>query len=134
VRGELAAERGHADLAVAAELLGHARLETKRLYPGPTAGDRAKASDLLLSTVREVSSPGCSKPTNYKSAALLRNPGVNSLSIIALQLSAIAADAQRARSTPPTAPGRTQRRRHVCDNTIAPHCGDPLLSQRICAF
>jgi len=33
---------------LAAELLGHARLETTRLYTQPTAEDRAKAIDLLV--------------------------------------------------------------------------------------
>jgi hypothetical protein len=33
--------------SVAAELLGHARLETTRLYPRPSAEDRAQAISLL---------------------------------------------------------------------------------------
>jgi integrase/recombinase XerC len=39
--------RGNTDLIVAAELLGHARLETTRAYSRPTAEDRRKAVDLL---------------------------------------------------------------------------------------
>ena len=39
--------RGGTDLVVAAELLGHARLEATRLYTRPSAEDRRKAVDLL---------------------------------------------------------------------------------------
>ena len=34
-------------LVIAAELLGHARLETTRVYTRPTAEHRSKAVDLL---------------------------------------------------------------------------------------
>jgi integrase/recombinase XerC len=40
--------RGHTDLVIAAELLGHARLETTRIYSRPTAEERVKAVDLML--------------------------------------------------------------------------------------
>lgn len=43
--------------------------------------------------MREVSSPVCANPTGHKCSALLNNPGANSLSIVALKLSAMAANA-----------------------------------------
>jgi site-specific recombinase XerD len=39
--------RGGADLVLVAELMGHRRLETIRVYTRPSAEDRAKAIDLL---------------------------------------------------------------------------------------
>jgi site-specific recombinase XerD len=39
--------RGGTDLVIVADLLGHSRLETTRVYTGPTDEDRATALDLL---------------------------------------------------------------------------------------
>jgi site-specific recombinase XerD len=39
--------RGGTGLVIAAELLGHARLETTRAYTRPSAEDRRKAVELL---------------------------------------------------------------------------------------
>jgi len=39
--------RGGTDLVIVAELLGHSRLDTVRVYTRPTAQDQAKALELL---------------------------------------------------------------------------------------
>ena len=49
--------RGGTDLVIAAELLGHARLETTRVYARPTAEDRRKAVALLPTECDEGGGP-----------------------------------------------------------------------------
>ena len=49
--------RGGADLVTVAERLGHARLDTVRTYTRPTADDRAKALNLLPTTVDQIQHP-----------------------------------------------------------------------------